>query len=152
MLLLTLSLNRSSMNHTKKGTAFETRTVEFLRGALPGSVRVYRPAQRSRLDIGDIWLGENVIIQCKDYKTWSRASLQKWIRDARTQAKHAGRDYGVVVVKSRREAEVSGGSDNESLVFMSGETFAGLSAEYAEACDRVVELEARLEILAELER
>ena len=43
-------------------------------------------------------------------------------------------------------------SDNESLVFMSGETFAGLSAEYVEACDRVIELEARLEILAELER
>jgi hypothetical protein len=58
----------------------------------------------------------------------------------------------VLIIKSRREAEVSGGSDNESLVFMSGEAFAGLSADYAEACDRVIELEARLEILAELDR
>ena len=147
MWLLTLSLNRSSMNHTKKGTAFETRTVEFLRGALPGSVRVYRPAQRSRQDIGDVHVGNNLVIQCKDYKTWSRASLQKWIRDARKQAKQAGRDYGVLIIKSRREAEVSGGSDNESLVFMSGETFAGLSAEFAEMHAKLVEVEAELEIL-----
>lgn len=140
------------MNHTKKGTAFETRTVEFLRGALPGWVRVYRPAQRSRFDVGDVWLGDGVIIQCKDYATWSRASLQKWIRDARQQAKNAGRDHGVLVVKSRREADVSGGSMNEALVFMSGETFSELCAEFFEACGRVTELEARLEVLAELER
>lgn len=142
-------LSRSSVNHTKKGTAYETRTVEFLRGALPGSVRVHRPAQRSRLDVGDIWLGDSLIIQCKDYRTWSRASLQKWIRDARKQAKNAGRDYGVLIIKSRREAEVSGGSDNEALVFMSGETFAGLSAEFADMQAKLVEVEAELELLVE---
>lgn len=128
-----------------KGTAYETRMVEFLRCALAASHSVRRPAQAGRYDVGDIHVAEDVVIQCKDWANWSRATLGGWVRDVAKQAGHAGRTLGVVAVKRRREKGVSSGAASDSLLVMDGATFGELLSGYLSVPD----LEERIE---ELER
>ncbi len=114
----------------RKGTAYETRMVEFLRGALAGAHGVRRPPQAGRFDVGDIHVSSDVVVQCKDWGKWSKASLEGWIRDVGKQAEHAGRTIGVVAVKRRREKGVSSGAAGESLVVMTAATFGELLSGY----------------------
>lgn len=106
----------------RKGTAFESEVVAFLRERLPG-VSVVRPAQAGSKDVGDIHLGESIVLQAKNWEKWSKASLMGWVDAAQGQAGNAERDYGVVVVK-RRRAPGSSGRVESALVTMDLATFS----------------------------
>jgi len=122
-----------------RGTAWETATVRFLRGRLGGPV--FRPAQTGAHDSGDVWLGADFVLQCKDWQRWSRRDLSGWLADVQAQAEEARRAWGVVVVKSRREPKVSAGSVAEGIVSMRLDTFAEMVYDLEEGREALSKLE-----------
>lgn len=131
----------------RKGTAYESRMVEFLRGALAGAHSVRRPPQAGRFDVGDVHVSSDVVVQCKDWAKWSKSSLGGWLRDVSKQAEHAGRTIGVVAVKRRREKGVSSGAAGESLIVMTADTFGELLGGYLD----VPELEEKIEDMEQVD-
>lgn len=105
-----------------KGTRFESEVVAFLRAALPG-VSVLRPAQAGAADVGDIHLGDSIVLQAKNWERWSKGHLHSWVDAAAEQAGNAERDHGIVVVKRRRGPGSSGRTES-ALVTMDLETFS----------------------------
>lgn len=65
--------------------------------------------------------GRGIAIECKDYQ--GRHELPKWLREAETERRNRGADYGVVVWK-RHGTAIPG----EQFVTMTLETFAAMLA------------------------
>ena len=88
------------------GTLFETAVLKVLQAA---GLRAVKPRQTTALDTGDIHVGEDVLVQAKDWANLSGA-LDAGTKGAQVQARRAGRPFGVAVVKRRgrhaREAYV----------------------------------------------
>lgn len=97
-----------------KGTKWESDVRDFLNVALglaekddDGKLRlvdifspfnVRRAAQEGAKDVGDVH-AVPFVLECKDV---AQAAVPKWLRQAVTEAGHAGFPYGVVVHKVRR--------------------------------------------------
>ncbi|UQI46705.1 hypothetical protein M1P56_21305 [Streptomyces sp. HU2014] len=93
----------------QKGTAWESAVRDYLNRVLglvgeygvfldpfdAGNVR--RPAQEGARDVGDIHAAPFVL----EAKNTKRPAVPTWIRQAETEAGHAGFPYGVVVQKVR---------------------------------------------------
>lgn len=129
-----------------KGTAFETAIVKYLRGNVAQSVPVFKPRQEGFKDVGDVHVGEDIVIQAKDHATWSKQSLYDWVDAARLQAGHAKRAWPVAVVKRRKGAKSSGSIDS-AVVAMSLDTFAEMVNDLASVADMRAELEDMVERL-----
>lgn len=80
----------------RKGTAFETAVVNFLREA--GYDAAERRALQGRLDRGDIAGLPGWTLECKAEKT---ISLAQYMDEARAEAANAGTDLYAAVVKRR---------------------------------------------------
>lgn len=128
-----------------RGTRWETTVVNYLRSVLHRSTDVYRPAQVGFQDVGDIHLAEDFILQCKDWEKWSKADLWRFTDAANLQAIHAGRPWGVAVVKRRRDGGTgSTGSVDTATVAMDLATFGEIVSDLVEgreAINRLEELE-----------
>lgn len=86
-----------------RGTRWETAVVRALSAFWRGRehLRPYRPAQAGR-DVGDINGVDPFVIQAKDWKDWQSA-IREGLDGAEKQKAHAGRSYGVAVVKRARK-------------------------------------------------
>lgn len=125
-----------------RGTRFESAVAHYVRLESAGGVESYRPAQAGPADVSDVHVGEDWVLQCKDWSKWSKADLLRWtFEDVEVQAGNAGRPFGAVVVKRRREAGGASGAVGESLVALSLEAFVDLLAENAELRDELERLE-----------
>ncbi|MFE6159828.1 hypothetical protein ACFQ7F_13055 [Streptomyces sp. NPDC056486] len=97
-----------------KGTKWESDVRDYLNVALNLAVKdvdgklrlvdiyspfnVRRAAQEGVKDVGDVH-AVPFVLECKDV---AQAAVPKWLRQAVTEAHHAGYPYGVVVHKVRR--------------------------------------------------
>lgn len=85
----------------KKGTAFETKCVDFLRERLDDD-RIERRALHGSLDMGDlygIWAhGLAGIAECKDYASWSDADLEHWQDETLRERGNADADFALLIV------------------------------------------------------
>ena len=125
-----------------RGTRFESAVTQFVRLESAGGVDARRPAQAGPADVGDVHVGEDWVIQAKDWAKWSKADLLRWtFEDVETQARNAARPFGAVVVKRRREAGGASGAVGEALVAMSMETFTAVLSELADLRDELERLD-----------
>ena len=87
-----------------KGTDFETDTVKFLRARLKCD-RIERRALHGSHDMGDIFNipahGFEGIAECKNYKTWSKADLDRWKSETIEQRGNANADFALLVVHEK---------------------------------------------------
>lgn len=97
-----------------KGTKWESDVRDYLNEALGLAVKddggklrlvdifspfnVRRAAQEGAKDVGDVH-AVPFVLECKDV---AQPAVPKWLRQAVTEAGHAGFPYGVVVHKTRR--------------------------------------------------
>lgn len=85
----------------KKGTAFETACVKWLRHRLDDD-RIDRRALSGSHDMGDlygIWAhGLRGIAECKDYADWGDASLAKWQHETIREKGNADADFALLIV------------------------------------------------------
>jgi len=123
-----------------RGTKWETAVVSFFRSTLHSTIKAYRPAQTGFQDVGDIHLAEDFVLQCKDWEKWSKADLWKFVDAANLQAIHAGKPWGVAVVK-RRKAPGSPGSVETATVAMDLGTFAEIVTDLTEGREALQRLE-----------
>ncbi|MGV9263172.1 hypothetical protein ACWDRR_00745 [Kitasatospora sp. NPDC003701] len=79
----------------RKGTAWESDIVRFLRGSGLDAKRV---AQTGRLDVGDIHAPPWVI----EAKNVAKIELSSFVDQAEREARHADCPFGVAVVKRRQ--------------------------------------------------
>ena len=107
----------------RKGTEWETAGVRYLREMVPASDDIRRVAQTGRMDIGDV----HAAPFCLEFKNVREITLASFVEQAEREARHAGLDYGVAVVKRRGKGTAAG------YVVMSLETFAAVLAEIREA-------------------
>lgn len=83
----------------QKGTAFETRVLDYLRERIgdPEGM-IHREAMHGNADEGDIkglYIGmKSLVLECKNHK---QNRLADWMEQARQEAANAGADYGMVV-------------------------------------------------------
>ncbi|AKV55529.1 phage protein [Bifidobacterium actinocoloniiforme DSM 22766] len=83
----------------RKGTAFETQVLGYVRGRIgdPEGM-IHREALHGNADEGDIkglYIGgKSLVLECKD---WTRFKLATWLDQAKKEAFNAGADYGMVV-------------------------------------------------------
>jgi hypothetical protein len=68
------------------------------------ALNVRRPAQEGAKDVGDVW-AVPFVLECKNV---SNPSVPSFLRQARTEAGHAGFPYGVAVVKTRGRSVMRG--------------------------------------------
>jgi hypothetical protein len=132
------------MSQSRKsiGTQWETDVVNFLRSTLGARGVAFKPRQEGLVDVGDIHVDADFVLQCKNWRTWSKADLHKFVDAANLQARQAGRPYGASCVK-RRKAPGSTGSVKTGLVTMDLETFAQVVHDLREGREAVEELEER---------
>ena len=121
-----------------KGTAWETAVVNFLRRAT--GALVFRPRQEGSYDKGDVHIGEDFALQCKNWERWSKQDLYNWVDDADAQAAHAGRAWGAAVVK-RKRAVGSTGTVGTGIVAMSVDTFGSIVYDLVEGREAIAKLE-----------
>lgn len=76
-------------------TKFETDVVRVLTAA---GLSAVKPRQTKWYDVGDIWVGDDVILQAKFYKDFTSA-LNVGVAGAHEQAERAGRPFGFAVIK-----------------------------------------------------
>jgi len=81
-----------------RGTRWETAVLAYLRERL--DARAYKPRQEGHKDVGDIHAAD-AVWQAKDWKSWE-AAMREGLDGAVLQAEHAGRPYGIAVVKRIR--------------------------------------------------
>lgn len=103
-----------SNRHKAKGTRWETEVVRFLAGL---GLSVHRNVQHGAKDIGDIGGLDLFAIECKDHRTHT---LAEWIDQARREAVHAGKPFGVVIFKRPRKPT------SDAYVLMDLESFSRL--------------------------
>lgn len=124
-----------------KGTRFESAVAQFVRLESAGGVDAHRPAQAGPADVGDVHVGDDWILQCKDHAKWAKGKLLGWLyEDVEVQAKNAARPFGAVVVKQRR-GEGTSGAVSESLVALKLDAFVAVLGELEELRDTVARLE-----------
>lgn len=116
-------MSRSGRTAKDAGTRFERLVADYLAGRLGSDID--RQVKTGSHDTGDIrgvsMAGRGIAIECKDYQ--GRHELPKWLREAETERRNRGADYGVVVWK-RRGTAIPG----EQFVTMTLETFAAMLA------------------------
>jgi hypothetical protein len=78
----------------RKGSSFELLIQRYVDEVVPCS-RI--PAGRSD-DLGDLWVGAPVAIQCKNR---AQLSLGAWLTETLEQTANANADFGFLVVKRR---------------------------------------------------
>lgn len=100
----------------RKGTAWETRIVDYLRGC--GWPHVERRALNGAKDRGDVAGIPGVVIEAKSA---ARVELAAWLDEARREQANDRADLGVVWFKRARKSDAGSG-----YVLMDGETFADL--------------------------
>lgn len=76
-------------------TRFETAVVDFLKAE---GLEAAKPRQTKWYDVGDIWVGDDVILQAKFYTNFTSA-LRDGVTGAQLQAERARRPYGFAVIK-----------------------------------------------------
>ena len=82
----------------QKGTRAESEAVQYAREQV---VPAYRPAQAGAKDTGDIHGFDNITVQVKAWKDLTSA-LREGVKGAQVQAKNAGVEYGVALIKKPR--------------------------------------------------
>lgn len=116
-------MSRSRKTAKDAGTRFERLVADYLAGRLGADID--RQVKTGSRDTGDIrgvsMAGRGIAIECKDYA--GKHELPKWLREAETERRNRGADYGVVVWK-RRGTAIPG----EQFVTMTLETFAAMLA------------------------
>jgi hypothetical protein len=80
------------------GTRFETAVERELQAQ---GLRVVKPRQTRAVDVGDLWVGDDVVVQAKAWQNTATA-LREGTRGAEVQAVHARRRFGVAVIKQPR--------------------------------------------------
>lgn len=90
------------MNKPKKiGTSFETDCVNYLRERL-GDDRIERRALHGTKDMGDIFglhaHGYEGIVECKSYKSYGDAHVDKWREQTVDERGNADADFALLVV------------------------------------------------------
>ena len=117
-------MSRSRRTAKDAGTRFERLVADYLAGRLGADID--RQVKTGSHDTGDIRgvsvAGRGIAIECKDYQ--GRHELPKWLREAETERRNRGADYGVVVWK-RRGTAIPG----EQFVTMTLETFAAFEVD-----------------------
>lgn len=87
-----------------KGTKFETAVVRYLRVMLEDD-RIERRALHGSHDMGDIHglrcHGYEGIAECKDYKEWARADLDRWKAQTIAERDNADAGFALLVVHRR---------------------------------------------------
>lgn len=80
----------------QKGTHYETGTLRGVQSDFPDA---RRQVLHGNMDQGDIIIPSmSLILECKNCK---RMELADWVRQAETEARNAGVDYGAVVHKHK---------------------------------------------------
>lgn len=100
----------------RKGTAWETMIVDYLRGH--GRPHVERRALNGANDRGDIAGIPSVVIEAKNAKA---IDLAGWVDEAQLEAANDAADVGVVWIKRRRHL-----SPGNGYVVMTGDDFIHL--------------------------
>lgn len=77
----------------QKGTLAETAVVDFMRLSFP---LIERRALSGSQDKGDIAGVPNWVLEVKNHRS---PSYQAWLREAETERRNAGVDYGAVISK-----------------------------------------------------
>lgn len=92
----------------QKGKNFERELERVLKNEYGLDAR--RPRQTGHQDVGDLHVGEELVIQAKDWAN-TAAALTAGTAGAAKQAEAAGRAYGVAAIKRRgkhaREAYIA---------------------------------------------
>lgn len=83
----------------RKGTAWETAIVRFLREA---GLYAIKPRQEGALDVGDVHVEGLVVLQAKDYRDLA-TGIREGVEGVRVQRGHAGLRFGFAVVKRARK-------------------------------------------------
>lgn len=85
----------------EKGTDFETQCVEYLRRRLEDD-RIERRALHGAKDMGDIFglhaHGYEGIVECKSYKSYGDAHIEKWRERTVDERGNADADFALLVV------------------------------------------------------
>ena len=102
----------------RKGTAWESAVVEFLRDH--GFPHAERRALSGSLDKGDLTGLPGLMVECKAEKS---IDLAEYMDEVKVQTSNAGAQLGVAVVKRRNR------STADAYVVMSLDRFAELLAE-----------------------
>jgi hypothetical protein len=102
------------MKPKDKGTRFETACVRYLRKRLEDE-RIDRAAMRGNRDAGDIHglvaHGCKGIVECKDYKSWSRSDLLDWQSQTVTERGNADADFALLVIHTKGVGETRFGDN-----------------------------------------
>jgi len=102
------------MRPKDKGTRFETACVRYLRKRLEDE-RIDRAAMRGNRDAGDIHglvaHGRKGIVECKDYKSWSRSDLLDWQSQTVTERGNADADFALLVIHTKGVGETRFGDN-----------------------------------------
>ena len=102
------------MKPKDKGTRFETACVRYLRKRLEDE-RIDRAAMRGNRDAGDIHglvaHGYRGIVECKDYKSWSRSDLLDWQSQTVTERGNADADFALLVIHTKGVGETRFGDN-----------------------------------------
>lgn len=107
------------------GTRFETAVRDFLRVR---GLRAVKPTQTKWYDVGDIHVGDDVILQAKAHRD-ILAGIRLGVAGAEDQAERSRRRFGFAVVKR------PGKSVSSAYVVMSLETLTDLLHSREEALD-----------------
>ena len=105
----------------RKGSAFESQVARYLAKALDDDGIERRTLQgvNDRGDIAGVKInGKRAVIECKAEKA---LRVSEYLREAETERKNDGAEFGVVVSKRRGVGEARTG---EQLVLMTLDTFA----------------------------
>lgn len=126
-------MNRSK----KKGTEWESQARDFLRERL-GQPRIERRALSGVRDKGDVYNlfahGHEGVVECKDYKKWGPADLEKWKRQTMAERENAGADFALLFVHKKGVGESRFGKNicymqvRDLACVMGGKVHAGESA------------------------
>lgn len=98
------------------GTRFETAVRDFLKAR---GLRAVKPVQTKWYDVGDIHVGDDVILQAKAHRDILNG-IRLGVAGAKDQAERARRRFGFAVVKRPGKSVAS------AYVVMSLETLADL--------------------------
>lgn len=104
----------------RRGTAWESAVVRFLRETLAGRTDdIRRQVQMGHADIGDVH-ADPFALECKNTRQYDLAAF---VEQAEREAENAGLPYGAAVVKRR------GKGPGHGYVVMSLATFARVLSE-----------------------
>jgi Holliday junction resolvase len=101
----------------RKGSQFERDVVKWLRTVgFPSAERAYGAGRHD--DVGDIDGIDNVVIECKNEKSFR---IPQYLRELEDEMAHAKAETGVVLMKKRGSSNIS-----ESYAVMPAELWVNL--------------------------